>query len=170
MKRQTTIRFSEATEQKLQQLAERYGTITEAIAVAVDRLYQEEIMREREITVSSNSRQFGWGYSTTPAGTGPYDIEHPAGPEHVGTLGQIAAAREADRTYAAIISGGTFHNDAWFYNGRRITHTYGLTAWSVEEPTAADPDAHRWETGARWVHGFDPELAAGGKIRIRLAD
>ena len=38
-KRQTTIRMSAATREKLDELRERHGTATEVIAVAIDRLY-----------------------------------------------------------------------------------------------------------------------------------
>ena len=46
MKRQTSVRLSQATRQKLDRLAAQHGTATEAIAVAVDRLYREETMSE----------------------------------------------------------------------------------------------------------------------------
>ena len=42
-KRQTTIRMSAATREKLAELKERHGTATEVIAVAIDRLYREEV-------------------------------------------------------------------------------------------------------------------------------
>jgi adenylate cyclase len=42
VKKPTTVRFSDATRQKLDALVARYGTQSEALAVAIDRLYQEE--------------------------------------------------------------------------------------------------------------------------------
>jgi len=44
-KKQTTIRMSEATREKLDELRERHGTATEVIAVAIDRLYREEVIQ-----------------------------------------------------------------------------------------------------------------------------
>jgi predicted DNA-binding protein len=42
-KKQTTIRMSKRTRQQVEELAKKMGTITEVVAVAVDRLYQSEI-------------------------------------------------------------------------------------------------------------------------------
>lgn len=42
-KTQIHIRASDATREKLEALAQRYGTKTEAVAVAVDRLHNSEI-------------------------------------------------------------------------------------------------------------------------------
>lgn len=39
---QSTVRFSDATREKLEFLATRYNSQTEALAVAIDRLYQME--------------------------------------------------------------------------------------------------------------------------------
>ena len=39
---QTSVRFSDGTKAKLDWLAERFNSQTEAIAVAIDRLYQDE--------------------------------------------------------------------------------------------------------------------------------
>ena len=39
--KQTTIRMSDATRAKADELARRYGTITEVVAVAIDRMYRE---------------------------------------------------------------------------------------------------------------------------------
>ena len=44
-KKQTTIRMSAATREKLAKLAARYGTQTEVVAVAIDRLYRDKIER-----------------------------------------------------------------------------------------------------------------------------
>ncbi len=45
-----SIRISKATGDKLRWLAERHGTQTEAIAVALDRLYESDYNKERTIT------------------------------------------------------------------------------------------------------------------------
>jgi predicted transcriptional regulator len=42
MKRQTTMRLSDATRTKLDELTRRHGTATEVVAVAIDRMYREE--------------------------------------------------------------------------------------------------------------------------------
>jgi len=41
-KKQVNVRMSDATRSKLNELTERYGTQAEAVAVAIDRLYQQE--------------------------------------------------------------------------------------------------------------------------------
>ena len=45
MKKQTSIRMSTATREKLDELRERHGTATEVIAVAIDRLHREEVIQ-----------------------------------------------------------------------------------------------------------------------------
>lgn len=56
MKRQTTMRLSDATRSKLDSLTKRYGTATEAIAVAIDRLYREE----RAMDTTDRVAQVNW--------------------------------------------------------------------------------------------------------------
>ena len=46
-KRQVNIRASDATRAKLAALKEKYGTVAEVVAVAVDRLYQSEVTRHQ---------------------------------------------------------------------------------------------------------------------------
>ena len=46
MQKALCVRVSEATYEKLQELAERYGTQTTAIAVAIDRLWLQEKKEE----------------------------------------------------------------------------------------------------------------------------
>ena len=46
-KRQVNIRASDATRAKLAALKEKYGTVAEVVAVAVDRLYQSETARHQ---------------------------------------------------------------------------------------------------------------------------
>ena len=46
VKKPTTVRFSEATRQKLDVLTARYGTQSETLAIAIDRLYQAEVQTQ----------------------------------------------------------------------------------------------------------------------------
>jgi len=48
-KRQVNIRVSDGTWEKLRSLTGRYGTQAEAVAVAIDRLYQAEITEEETV-------------------------------------------------------------------------------------------------------------------------
>lgn len=48
MKRHTTIRLSKKTDERLKRLAELYGSQTNAIAIAIDRLAREELPGDRE--------------------------------------------------------------------------------------------------------------------------
>ena len=48
--RQTTVRFAERTDQQLAELATLFGDRTKAIAIAVDRLYYDEITVPERIT------------------------------------------------------------------------------------------------------------------------
>ena len=48
-KRQVNIRISDATWEKLRSLTGRYGTQAEAVAVAIDRMYQAEITEEESV-------------------------------------------------------------------------------------------------------------------------
>jgi hypothetical protein len=56
MKKQTTLRFSDATRRRLDALAAAYGTVTEAVAVAIDRLY-----RDLEVTCEICGEKFPIG-------------------------------------------------------------------------------------------------------------
>ncbi len=49
-KKLISLRISKATEDKLRWLAERHGTQTEAVAVAIDRLYESDYNKERTMT------------------------------------------------------------------------------------------------------------------------
>ncbi len=77
----------------------------------------------KEITVKNfrKNRKFGWGWSTTPTGEDAYSIETPDAPDYEGTLNQLQEARRNDRAFNNL--GGAFFNTAWFYRGKRITHT-----------------------------------------------
>jgi hypothetical protein len=65
------------------------------------------------------TRKWGWGYSTTPTGDDAYSIETPDRPQYTGTLGQVRKSRREDRIFNNL--GGALYNEAWFYNGQRIT-------------------------------------------------
>lgn len=49
-----SIRISDATRAKLDQLATRYGTQTEVVAVALDRLYQQEVAMTARVTITDD--------------------------------------------------------------------------------------------------------------------
>lgn len=57
MKSQVNIRVSQSTRSKLDDLATLHGSLTEAVAVATDRLHQEEIMNTR--LSSDHTRHIG---------------------------------------------------------------------------------------------------------------
>ncbi len=50
VKKLISLRISNATGDKLRWLAERHGTQTEAVAIAIDRLYESDYNKERTIT------------------------------------------------------------------------------------------------------------------------
>ena len=47
MKRHTTVRLDKKTDEVLKRLAELYGSQTNAIAIAIDRLAREELVEEK---------------------------------------------------------------------------------------------------------------------------
>ena len=53
MKQLISIRISNATKEKLDELAQAHGTQAEAVAVAIDRLHQERTMLNREERLQS---------------------------------------------------------------------------------------------------------------------
>lgn len=61
-KTSTHFRLSAASVEKLEALAERYGTRTTAVEVAIDRLYQEDIGRHRPRHMDTTDRvtQVNW--------------------------------------------------------------------------------------------------------------
>ncbi len=133
-----------------------------------------------EITVKNyrSSRKFGFGYTFTPTGEDAYSIETSSAPDHTGTLGQIHAAKEADRTFQ---SETAFRNTAWFYDGKRITHTWQFTRLHRAPDLYFDPEnedysdylmrdsenhAQNDKWGHDWVagwHGTD-----GNNVKIRV--
>ncbi len=123
----TSFRLSNETARQLAALAPLYnGNVTTVVTVAVDRMYKEEIGEMSNEVVIHNwqrSRSFGWEYSTTPTGHGS-EIALPAKPFYTGTYRQITEKRGADSAFNNL--GGTYHTEAWFYKGRRITHVDGM--------------------------------------------
>lgn len=113
-----------------------------------------------EITVKNyrRSRKFGWGWSTTPIGEDAYSIERPSIPDYEGTLNQLDEAISNDKAFQGM--GGAFFNTAWFYDRRRITHTwqFGITGGLEDHPL---------KTGYLWVRGFNPD-AGQGDIKIKV--
>ncbi len=71
-------------------------------------------------------RKWGWGYSTTPVAGEATTIEYPDHPDYVGTIRQVQAAIAADKTFAAIRSGGTLYSTRWFYDGHPIAMADGV--------------------------------------------
>lgn len=123
------------------------------------------------------SRKFGWGYSFTPSGRSATSIETPSTPQYMGTLGKIQDSIEGDRTFQVHSHGGAFYTTAWFYDGRRITHTWSGCVTEAERGYTNEkgdyivirPDKY----GEGWVSGFlsgytdwDEEV----DVRILVAD
>ena len=77
-----------------------------------------------EITVRNwrRSRSFGWGYSTKPTGKDSLSVALPTQPAYTGTYRQVCEAIRSDPNYASLRD-GAYYLAAWFYQGRRITHT-----------------------------------------------
>jgi len=56
MKQQLNVRISDATREKLDHLTDRHGTQTEAVAIAINRLYEKEKqMSEHKLSVPENA-------------------------------------------------------------------------------------------------------------------
>ena len=77
MKKQLNVRISDATRSKLDTLTQRHGTTTEAVAVAIDRLYQDEDKENQMdiyIQYSEDSLCSGWNTDgiDVPASTARY--------------------------------------------------------------------------------------------------
>ena len=70
-----------------------------------------------EIPNPTRSRKWGFGYCTTPDGTGPYGIHAPTRPQHTGTIRQVREAIAANRALSSFVSGGTCHTRRWFHDG-----------------------------------------------------
>jgi len=119
-----------------------------------------------EVTVRKNDRKWGWEFSTTPTGHGT-EIEVPNKPFYEGTLSQIAAKKNADKTFQSVVSGGTFYAAAWFYDGHLIEEMYTM------EPTAVDENGHWLGSEMRWGDFNMRYLDWGGEeggLRLRLAE
>lgn len=54
-KKQISIRASQATIAKIKALQDKYGTQTEVLAVAIDRLYQQELCKNEMQTMRQES-------------------------------------------------------------------------------------------------------------------
>jgi len=113
------------------------------------------------ITVKNfrRSRKWGWGWSITPTGEDAYAIETPGNPDYVGTLNQIARAKHEDRVFNNL--GGAFYNTAYFYSGRRVTHTWAFTL--IHQGDEWENDRYDWA----WEAGFHPpDDEANLQIRV----
>lgn len=113
-------------------------------------------------------KEFGWGYTFTPTGEGT-SIETPSGPDYTGTIEEIRQAIRSDKTWQ-VHSRTAFYNSAWFYKGRRITHTWRFDIVSAPEN---DDDINIQEYydackyGYTWVLGFFLDIAKRN-IKIRV--
>ena len=137
-------------------------------------------MLEQKIT--GRERKFGWGWATTPTGQGT-EIEHPGSPDVTGSIKFCLAHKHADPAFQSL--GGTFYSTAWFFNLKRITHTWMWGLIREADPIAPyDPDGeesysmwcdrddkNRWDNNKYdwvWREGFDPNWIGGERtIKIR---
>lgn len=124
----------------------------------------------KEITVKNyvRNRKFGWGYSLTPTGEDAYSIEVPSRPYYEGTIKQIFAARDEDRTWQAYRNAN--HNTAWFYGGKRILQS---RVWTNLEDFYTESGEEREDDvplGHLWVWGFHFPGDGATEIRIRVED
>ena len=99
-KKLIAIRISKATEDKLRWLAERHGTQTEAVAVAIDRLYESDYNKERPMDNPVYSPTYGQhGFSRSELWDmfcGGLDIfEETAGTDLETLTAQVAELRPA---------------------------------------------------------------------------
>jgi len=125
VKKQTSIRLSDAAVWKLTALTERYGNQTTVIEVALDRLYTTEVQQ-----MATKSREF-WGYNPSIIG-GDYTEEEMAAARAVGVINvyrrplfDVITEREAKLP------------DGWRLSpGRAATHEYHLSAPDI--PMAAN--------------------------------
>lgn len=87
-------------------------------------------METKKITIKNptRTRKWGWGWTNTPTGRDAYSIERP-GIDYTGTWKQIYQRITADKTYASMLSGGTFVNTAWFYDGKYIVNQREFKDW-----------------------------------------
>lgn len=122
-----------------------------------------------ELVVSLEDKRFGWGWSTTPTGKDAYSIELPSAPDHTGTVKQVREASQADTGFQNL--GGAFYNTAWFYGGRRITHSWSYDCIADHnDPNAEEYDWDKREYGYTWVPGFPVGQAEKGRVKIRVAE
>lgn len=79
-----------------------------------------------EITVTNPTRSRKWGfeYSTQPERNSTR-IVPPTKPYYTGTLRQVRASIDNDRTFASVKSGGTYYSARWFYNGKAVIAVNG---------------------------------------------
>jgi len=136
-----------------------------------------------EFTVKNykRDRRFGWGWTTQPTGHGT-EIETPGAPSYLGTLAQLRRERATDAAFNSL--GGAFYNTAWFYQGKRITHTWVYTIVETADDLPGNPDTvrswwvqnqeHHYKNdryGYAWVPGFRLDLIDPDDVlKIRTAD
>lgn len=92
-----------------------------------------EIMSQSTVTITNptRTRKFGWGYSTTPERDSTRIIP-PTTPDYTGTFASIRRQIAEDRTFQSLVSGGTFVNTRWFYDGKVIVNMNEFL-WAMDE-------------------------------------
>ena len=73
MKKQVNVRVSEATREKLDFLTSRYGTQTEVVAVAIDRLYADYLRRGESVNCAACGHPSRDGLSSDHRWSEKYD-------------------------------------------------------------------------------------------------
>lgn len=123
-----------------------------------------------EITVNiKTDNKFGWGYSFNPTGEGT-KIALPKTPDHEGTLAEVGNKIANDATWNAHRQ-GAFHATSWFYDGQRITATYGFGLIEHDPNYVRTGSYDNAKYGKAWFTGFDSELAEkDGALMIRVVD
>ena len=93
----------------------------------------EEIMSQSTVTITNptRTRKLGWGYSTTPERNSTR-IVPPSTPDYTGTYASITRQISEDRTFQSLVSGGTFINTRWFYDGKVIVNADEFL-WAMNE-------------------------------------
>lgn len=125
MKQQVNFRASELTSRQLGELVSLTGmNQTEVIAIAIDRMYQEETKEtdamntktaKRTITITRRSH-LGWNYNEgwERDRDGKDVLPVPTKPHHTGTYRTVSDAIDNDRGFQLCKSGGTYYTSRWF--------------------------------------------------------
>ena len=133
------------------------------------------MLHEIEITNINRKRRWGWGFSTTPSGNGPYSIELPTAPDYVGTIGQISEAIASDVVFHSL--GGAFYATQDFWDGHPIVATWRFGCLQLDRghwEEEADGDGVEWvhdedaKYGYAWFDGLEFPENGSTTIKIRV--